>query len=275
MSFVKKMQELQNKIPTLEGLDTKLTNATNSINSAKNELDKKIQEINNVKTELNNKYTSIESRLPVTATIDRDGIVTLSKFETLNTDGNKVITANVLKTVLDNLVDYIPEASTEQLGLIKIAKAEDINTDSNSVIGVSTLDEIKQPVDISNFRQKGKTKQNLSYFVDIYDKTFKTVTIFGTISIGTGDGYTTRIELPIEVIKESVSVVVTPINSTAVVYPTVIESKYIDLQVQENTSATLQIIACVSSQPTIVGVETVTNEDSDEISITITTEEGQ
>lgn len=277
MSFLEMVQTLTNKLPELEqrleSNKNSYDNATSIINQAKVEIDEKKQEIETLKNELEGKYASVESKLPVTATIDTEGIVALTQLETLNTDGNKAVTADVLKKVLANITDYVPEATTETLGLVKIAKPEDINTESNSVIGVDTLDQIKQPVDISSFRQKGKTTQNLNYYVDVYDKTFKTVTIFGILYLGSKEGFTTRIELPVEVVKESVSIVITPINSTAIVYPTVIESKYIDLNVQRDISATVQIIACVDSQPAIVDVDTEIVEDSDEINITITTEE--
>lgn len=271
------VQTLTTKLPELEqrleSNKSSYANAMSIIDQAKVEIDEKKQEIETLKNELEGKYASLESKLPVTATTDIEGIVALTQLETLNTDGNKVVPAAVLKRILENIANYIPEATTETLGLVKIAKPEDINTESNSVIGVDTLDQIKQPVDISSFRQKGKTTQNLNYYVDIYDKTFKTVTIFGILYLGSAEGFTTRIELPVEVVKESVSIVITPINSTAIVYPTVIESKYIDLNVQRNISATVQIIACVDSQPTIVDVDTEIVEDSDEINITITTEE--
>lgn len=234
MSFVEMVQTLTAKIPELEeklsNNKSNYENATTALSSALSEIDKKKQEIEALKNELDSKYAFVESRLPITATIDSEGIVTLSKLETLNTDGNKVVTANVLQTVLDNLVDYIPEASTEQLGLIKIAKAEDINTDSNSVIGVSTLDEIKQPVDISNFRQKGKTEQGLNYFVDVYNKDFKTMNMFGTITINSTNN---RIELPVSILPDSLGIVITPINSTEVIYPVTVDKDYIELVVHK------------------------------------------
>ena len=271
------VQTLTAKLPELErrleSNKSSYDNAVSVIDQAKAEIDEKKQEIETLKNELEGKYASVESKLPVTATIDTEGIVTLTQLETLNTDVNKVVTADVLKSVLENITDYVPEATTETLGLVKIAKPEDINTESNSVIGIETLDQIKQPVDISSFRQKGKTTQNLNYYVDVYDKTFKTVTIFGVLYLGSKEGFTTRIELPVDIVKESASIVITPINSTAIVYPTVIESKHIDLNVQRDISATVQIIACVDSQPTIVDVDTEIVEDSDEIEITITTEE--
>lgn len=264
MGFLEKIQTLHTKLSEIEQKINEYNENHNSVKQIKNEIDIKNQEIEKLKIELESKYNEIAAKLPATATKEQEGLVTLSDVATLHTDENKAITANILQHVLANIISYIPVATTEQIGLVKLAKAEDVNSANNNVISISTLDELKQPVDISNFRQKGVTTQGLNYFVDVYNKEYKTLTLFGMLDI---EKERNRIELPVNIKKETTSIVITPINTTAIVYPTIIENRYIDLFVEKSVLVSIQIICCLDPVPEITKVKSTLKNGIVEISL--------
>lgn len=269
MSFLEMIQTLHEKLPQLEKKiednGQEYNNSVNILSQAMTAIESNKEENNNLKIELDEKYNTINDKLPITATKDIEGIVTLSDMTTYTTDGDKVVTANMLHHVINNITAYIPTATQDQAGIVKLAKTDD--TDTNNVVSLSTLDEIKQPVDISSFRYKGVTSQDLNYFIDVYDKTYKIITIFGILTIG--DGAITSIELPVPLKTSTMGITITPLNSTAMTYPTALDSTHISLYADRTVGVSVQIIGCVDTDTvsTPVSADTTLTEDSIEISL--------
>ena len=249
MSFLNNIKSVSESLPAL--LD-KLSAVETNNNSAVQQIKQAEASIQASALRMQTQYNQISSNLPSNATTQNNGLVKLSSVETLDTDTNAVITANMLKHILNNITDYISTATQDQIGLVKLATDDDIRNEVNNPITINNLKKLNIPLDATTFRTKGNTKQGLQYIIDRLNENEATLTLFGMFK--TKPNTTTKIYFPYPVAIVSVGAVIKPIGTNVTLNILNITKDYVEYEcISELTHTPISINTTININACLLG----------------------
>lgn len=266
MSFLNNIKSVSENLPTLlEKLGKVETSNANTLAEIK-----KIEtKLTTMFTETQKQNDDIKAKLPVDATTAAKGIVKLSSIEALDKDDNAVITAGMLKHIIKNIHEYIPEATQEKAGLVKLATKKDVEDGVDKPITINNLKSLKIPLDATTFRLKGNTKQGLQYIIDKLNDTEATINVFGMLTVKPNVLTTVYFPKPIAIITAGVSI--NPVHNTngkielETINTELIEFKYVTTDT-EKVDISINITACLLSD-SVVGLVTADVLDNNKLKI--------